>query len=74
MHVSSDTDNLRPPQCAQNNLLRFPIINDYFRPDVAAHRRDEFARAKGYRWSTTPVSIRPPVGHAPTASVATQVS
>ncbi|GAA5993658.1 hypothetical protein JCM10908_000663 [Rhodotorula pacifica] len=64
----------------RNNLLRFPIINEYFRPDVATHRRDEFARAKGYRWSTAPVSIRPPLSStpsvgvpAPTASVATQV-
>ncbi|GJN90217.1 hypothetical protein Rhopal_003216-T1 [Rhodotorula paludigena] len=34
----------------RNNLLRFPIVNEFFQPAVNAHRTDGFARAKGYRW------------------------
>ncbi|BGP56501.1 hypothetical protein JCM8202_004603 [Rhodotorula sphaerocarpa] len=38
----------------RNNLLRFPIRNEFFQAGPTPHRRDEFARAKGYRWATQP--------------------
>ncbi|POY73219.1 hypothetical protein BMF94_3552, partial [Rhodotorula taiwanensis] len=58
----------------RNNLLRFPIRNEFFQASVTSHRRDEFARAKGYRWTTAPVSIPGPNAvPQSTASVATQV-
>lgn len=37
--------------CAQINLLRYPIVNEFFQPSATSHRADGFARAKGYRWA-----------------------
>ncbi|GAA6028661.1 hypothetical protein JCM8097_007335 [Rhodosporidiobolus ruineniae] len=40
----------------RNNLLRFPIINQFFQPQAISVRADNYAKAKGYRWARpTPV-------------------
>ncbi|TNY21484.1 nucleophile aminohydrolase [Rhodotorula diobovata] len=38
----------------RNNLLRYPIINEYFQPTATSHRADGYARAKGFRWAKGP--------------------
>lgn len=50
-HADLPFSSIRCPfPLSQNNLLRFPIVNEFFQPAVNAHRTDGFARAKGYRW------------------------
>ncbi|BGP17646.1 hypothetical protein JCM10213_001299 [Rhodosporidiobolus nylandii] len=35
----------------RNNLLRYPIVNQFFQPNPISHRADGYAKAKGYRWA-----------------------
>ncbi|BGP01016.1 glutamine amidotransferase subunit [Rhodotorula toruloides] len=42
------------------NLLRYPIVNEFFQPSATSHRADGFARAKGYRAAHATVAEDPP--------------
>ncbi|KAL7343367.1 glucosamine 6-phosphate synthetase [Rhodotorula toruloides] len=42
------------------NLLRYPIVNEFFQPSATSHRADGFARAKGYRAARATVAEDPP--------------
>ncbi|GAA5828090.1 hypothetical protein JCM10212_005229, partial [Sporobolomyces blumeae] len=35
----------------QNNLLRYPIVDQFFQPSAVSNRTDHYAKAKGYRWA-----------------------
>ncbi|ORY78092.1 nucleophile aminohydrolase [Leucosporidium creatinivorum] len=43
----------------RNNLLKYPIVDQYFQHDAVSTRQEGFAASKGYRWG----------GHVPTPSV-----
>lgn len=34
----------------RNNLLKYPIVDQYFQHNAVSARQEGFARAKGYRW------------------------
>ncbi|GAA5895512.1 class II glutamine amidotransferase [Sporobolomyces salmoneus] len=47
----------------KNNLLRYPIVDQFFQPNAVSNRADHFAKAKGYRWAAPPTSHHVTVGH-----------
>lgn len=47
----------------RNNLLKYPIVDQYFQHDAVSTRQEGFAASKGYRWG----------GHVPTPTTAVSI-